>query len=401
MKTEQRTPVLVDGIRSPMGRHGGVLSGVRPDDLMARLLSAMQDRHSFDPAQIDDVLIGCNNQSGEDSRNVARIASILADIPFSVPGQVVNRQCASSMETVVNASLRVRTGNGHIYMAGGVESMSRGPYVMKKPESGFPLGSMELHDSVIGFRFKNPRLDAYFEDKSLGETAEVLAEEYDISREEQDRFSLRSHQNAVEAHERGRFDPELIPVERPDGELVDRDENPRPDTSMEKLSSLPPAFTEDGTVTAGSSSPLTDGAALCLVMSETKARDLGFEEYVRLVSYGLEGVHPNRMGIGPVPATREALEKTDLTLDQMELVELNEAFAAQSLAVLQDLEVPENIVNPNGGAIALGHPLGCSGSRIITTLIHEMSRRDAEYGLATMCVGLGQGMSTIWRRVTR
>lgn len=382
-----------------MGRHGGALSGVRPDDLMAHLLSQIQQRHEFDPGNINDVLIGCNNQSGEDARNVARISAILADIPFSVPAQVINRQCASSMETVVNSGLRVATGNGDLYLAGGVESMSRGPYVMKKPEREFPVGSFEVEDSVIGFRFKNPRLDEYFDDLSLGETAELLGQEYNISRKEQDRFSLRSHNNAVSAHEDGRFDHELIPVETDSG-VVDRDENPRPNTNMEKLSGLSPAFQEDGTVTAGSSSPLTDGAALCMITSEQKAKQLGADSYFQLVSYGLEGVHPNRMGIGPVPATKSAMSKTDLSLNDIDLIELNEAFAAQSLAVLEEFDVPKEIVNPNGGAIALGHPLGCSGSRIITTLIHEMNRRESKYGLATMCVGLGQGMSTIWKRVT-
>ncbi len=401
--SEGQKPVLVEGIRTPMGKHGGVLSAVRPDDMMAHLIEEMTDRYSFPPNEIDDVIIGCNNQSGEDSRNIARISSIISGLPFDVPGQVVNRQCGSSMETIVNAGLRIQTGNGDLYLSGGVESMSRGPYVMMKPERGYSLGNRNMEDSVIGFRFKNPKIDEIYDPLSLGETAEELGEEYDISREEQDRFSLRSHENAIAAHREGKLTNELVPIEVPggggDGSVVDQDEGPRADTSMEKLSELPPVFREGGTVTAGSASPLSDGAALTLMMSKETADAYGLTPQFRLVSYGLVGVHPNRMGIGPVGATREALDKADMVLEDIGLVELNEAFAAQSLAVLEELDVPVSRVNPNGGAIALGHPLGCSGARIVTTLIHEMKREGVELGLATMCIGMGQGIATIWEQL--
>ena len=397
--------VIVNAVRTPIGRYGGALSGVRPDDLAALVVREVVDRSGIDPALVEDVILGAANQAGEDNRNVARMAALLAGFPESVAGQTVNRLCASGLQAIVSAAQAIQTGSGEVFAAGGVESMSRAPFVMGKPESGFPRGEQRLYDTTIGWRFVNPRLAAKYPPISMGETAENLAEQYGISREEQDRFALASHQKAVAAMEARRFDAEIVPVPVPQrkGEpiVVATDEHPRPDTSLEKLARLRPAFREGGTVTAGNAAGINDGAAAVLMMSERAAVRLGLRPRARFVAAAVAGVNPQIMGIGPVPATRKALARAGLTLDAMDVIEINEAFAAQVLAVCRDLGIaPDDPrLNPNGGAIALGHPLGCSGARIVTTMLHEMERRGARYGLATMCIGVGQGLAAIFERI--
>lgn len=388
----------MDAVRTPIGRHGGSLSGVRPDDLAAVALRALLDRTGIDPALVDDVILGNANQAGEDNRNVARMASLLAGLPITVPGQTVNRLCGSGLQAVNSAFQAVLAGEGEVFIAGGVESMSRAPYVQLKPDSAFPRGAPEVADSVLGWRFVNPRMPNHWT-ISLGETAEVVAERYGIDREAQDRFALESQRRAGAARESGRFADELIPVEVPQrrGEpiVVKEDEHPRPDVTLEKLAALRPVFREGGTVTAGNSSGLNDGASALLVVESNRARALGLEPLARIVSTAVAGVEPDLMGIGPVPAVRKALDRAGVGHGEIKLVELNEAFAAQSVACVRELEFDPELVNVNGGAIALGHPLGCSGARILTTLVHELRRRGGGHGVASMCIGVGQGIATV------
>ena len=398
-----KNAVIVDGIRTPLGKYGGLLSKIRPDDMIALLLKEMVKRHNLNYEEIEDVIIGCANQAGEDSRNVARMAVIIAGFPFEVPGQTVNRLCGSSMQAIINSAGMIQTGNGEVFLAGGVESMSRGPFVFLKPERAFPYGSFKVYDSTIGWRFENPKILERIRPLSMGETAEVIYEKYKIPREEQDRFAYESHMKAIKAWKEGKFKDEVIPVEVPQRKgpplIVEKDEGPREDTSLEKLAKLRPVFKEGGTVTAGNSCPLSDGAALVLVMEEEKAKKMGYKTYFRIVSHAIAGIHPDLMGLGPVRAVPKALKKAGLKIEDIDIIEINEAFAVQVLACLKELGIPEEKINPNGGAIALGHPLGCSGARIVTTLIHEMKRRDVKYGLATMCIGLGQGIAIVVEKV--
>jgi 3-oxoadipyl-CoA thiolase len=391
--------VIIDALRTPIGRHAGVLSGVRPDDLAARVIEAALERNGLDPASVHEVYMGCANQAGEDNRNVARMALLMAGLPVEVPGVTVNRLCASGLEAVVQGARQVRLNEAELVLAGGVESMSRAPLVMLKPERGFPRGNPELADTTIGWRFTNPRMAALGYTESMGETAENVAERYGVSREDQDAFALESHRRAVAAAEAGRFDDELVTVEvpQPKGEpvTVHADEGPRPDTTAERLAALRPVFREGGSVTAGNSSQINDGAACLVVTSEDGARGLGREPLARIVSSAAAGVEPGYMGIGPVPATRKALDRAGLTAPDIDLVELNEAFASQALAAMRELGFDHDRLNVNGGAIAIGHPLGCSGARLIGTLAHELRRRGARYGLATMCIGVGQGLAAV------
>jgi len=389
---------IIDAVRTPIGRHGGSLAKVRPDDLGAVPIQAIIERTGIDSGVVDDVVFGCANQAGEDNRNVARMSLLLAGVPASVAGQTVNRLCGSGLQAVNTAYHAALSGDGDVFVAGGVESMSRAPWVMLKAEEAYPRGAPQVADTVLGWRFVNPR----FPDRytiPLGETAEVVAERYCITREVQDAFALRSQLRAQQAMENGRFDAEITPVEIPQrkGEPVriTQDEHPRPNTTIDQLAKLAPAFRRNGTVTAGNSSGLNDGAAALLVMESRRAKQLGLEPMARILSTAVAGVDPDVMGIGPVPATRKALERAGLSLDKVELIELNEAFAAQALACIMELGIDEEKVNVNGGAIALGHPLGCSGARILTTLVHELKRRGGGYGLATMCIGVGQGIATV------
>jgi 3-oxoadipyl-CoA thiolase len=391
--------LIIDALRSPIGRYGGVLSTVRPDDLAARVLQAAVDRSGIDPAEVDEVYLGCANQAGEDNRNVARMAALLAGLPVEVPAATVNRLCASGLEAVVQGARQIRLGEADLVLAGGVESMSRAPLAALKPERGFPRGNMQLVDTTIGWRFVNPRLAERYSTESMGETGENVAERYHVSREDQDEFALESHRRAVAAAEAGRFDEEIVTVDAPqpkgDPVTIHADEGPRADTSLERLASLRPVFRKGGTVTAGNSSQINDGAACVVLANEEKARELGRQPLARIVSTATAGVDPGYMGIGPVPASRKALERVGLTADDIELVELNEAFASQVLASMRELALDHERLNVNGGAIAIGHPLGCSGARLIGTLAWEMRRRGARYGLATMCIGVGQGMAAV------
>jgi len=393
--------VIIDAIRTPIGALGGSLAAVRPDDLAALVIRAILERTGIDPALIEEVYLGCANQAGEDNRNVARMALLLAGLPVEVAGVTFNRLCASGMAAVSAAARAIRAGEGEIYIAGGVESMSRAPYSLPKAESAFPFGNLTAYDTALGWRYPNPKMVELYGTESMGETAENIAEMTGISRAEQDAFALRSHQRAVAAIDAGYFAAEIVPVPVPqkkgDPLLVAVDERPRRDTSLEALARLKPAFRKDGTVTAGNSSGLNDGAAALLVMSATRAAQLGLKPLARVCSAAAAGVPPRIMGMGPVPATRKALQRAGVGLEQVGLVEINEAFAVQTLAVMRELALDPQITNVNGGAIALGHPLGCSGARILTTLLHEMGRRAAHtstrpfYGLATLCVGVGQG----------
>ncbi|NLG62003.1 MAG: acetyl-CoA C-acyltransferase [Candidatus Cloacimonetes bacterium] len=393
-----RQAYIVDAVRTPVGRHGGALARVRPDDLAAIPLRALVARTGIDPAAIEDVILGCANQAGEDNRNVARMASLLAGYPIEVAGQTINRLCGSGLQAVNSAQQAIAAEAGDVFVAGGVESMSRAPYVMLKPEEGFARGTPAVADTVLGWRFPNPAFPPNYT-IALGETAEVVAERCGVTREAQDEFALRSQQKAAAAMESCRFADELTPVEiaqrRGDPILVDRDEHPRPDTTLEALAKLRPVFRKDGTVTAGNSSGLNDGAAALLVVSEGTTRSLGLEPRARIVATAVAGVEPDEMGLGPVPATRKALKRAGLRAADLKLVEINEAFAAQSIPCMQQLDLDPEIVNVNGGAIALGHPLGASGARILTTLVHELRRRGGGYGVATMCIGVGQGIATV------
>jgi len=396
--------VIVEAIRTPVGRYGGALKDMRPDDLAAHVIKELVDRTGIDPESIDDVIFGCTNQAGEDNRNVARMALLIARLPETIPGQTVNRLCASGLQAVSTAAMCVQSGAGDVYIAGGVESMTRAPFVMLKAPSAFPRGKIEMEDSTIGWRFVNPKLAERYEPISLGQTAENVAEKHEISRERQDEFALDSQRKAGAAINEGRFRDEIVgvPIPQPKGgepKLFDIDEHPRPDTSMEALAKLPAVFKKGGTVTAGNSSGVNDGAAAVLVMSEEKAKALGLKPKARYVASAAAGVNPLYMGLGPIPATRKLLERTGLKVDQIDLVELNEAFASQSLACIDELGLPLDRVNVNGGAIALGHPLGCTGAKLTATLVHEMERRGTRYGMVSMCVGVGQGVSTIFERV--
>jgi 3-oxoadipyl-CoA thiolase len=391
---------LVDAVRTPMGSYRGALAGVRPDDLAAHVVRATVERSGVDPERIVDVYFGAANQSGEDNRDVARMAALLAGLPSSVPGATVNRLCASGLEAVNAAARAVKLGEGDFYLAGGVESMSRAPWVVGKPERGLPRGEQTMHDTTLGWRFVNPRMaELGVSTESMGETGENVAERYGVSREDQDAFALRSHRRAVAAAEAGLFAEEIVPIEAPRGRettLVEADEGPRPDASLERMATLKPAFREGGTVTAGNASTLNDGAACLLVASEAGAEKLGAEPLARVVATGVAGVDPAYMGIGPAVAVPRALAAASLSLDQVDLIELNEAFASQVLACARELGIEEERLNVNGGAIALGHPLGCSGARLATTLVHELRRRRGRYGIATMCVGVGQGLATVF-----
>ena len=396
-------PVIVAALRTPIGRHGGALSRVRPDDLAAGVIRALVDRTGVDASSIDDVILGCANQAGEDNRNVARMASLLAGLPVEIPGQTVNRLCGSGLQAVASAAQAIRAGEGDVFIAGGVESMSRSPWVMLKPEEGFPRTAPVSADTTVGWRFTNPKMPREWT-ISLGETAEEVAQRCGVSREEQDAFALESQRRAACAMADGRFDAELVPVtvagRRGDATVVSRDEHPRPDVTMQGLAAMKPAFVkENGTVTAGSSSGINDGASALLVMSEPAARRFGREPMARIVASAVAGVSPDVMGLGPVPATRKALARAGLRMTDIDLVELNEAFASQSVACMRELGCDPARVNVNGGAIALGHPLGASGARVLTTLVHEMRRRQAARGLATMCIGVGQGIAMIVERV--
>ena len=391
-------PVIIDAVRSPVGRHGGALARVRPDDLLARVIAGLVERTGVPTDRVEDVIMGCTNQAGEDNRNVARMSSLLAGLPIEVAGQTVNRLCGSGLQAVVSAGHAIRVGEGDVFIAGGVESMSRAPWVTLKPEEGFPRRAPEVADTTVGWRFTNPDMPERWT-IGLGETAEVVAERYGVSREEQDAFALESQRRAARALEEDRFGDEIVPIEVPAGrgqtQVVDRDEHPRPGVTAEKLAKLRPAFREGGTVTAGQSSGINDGAAAVLVTSRAAARELGLTPMARLGSAAVAGVDPSCMGIGPVPAVRKALERAGLEVADLDVVELNEAFAAQALPVIRELGLDPDRVNPSGGAIALGHPLGATGARLLTTLVHEMRRRDARTGLVTMCIGVGQGIAAV------
>jgi len=394
---------VIEALRTPMGGYRGALSGVRPDDLAAHTIAAVVERTGVDPERIVDVYFGAANQSGEDNRDVARMAALLAGLPQSVPGATVNRLCASGLEAINCAARAVKLGEGDFYLAGGVESMSRAPWVVEKPERALPRGPQTMHDTTLGWRMINPRMaELGVSTESMGETGENVAQRYGVSREDQDAFALRSHQRAVAAAEAGLLAEEIVPIEAPRGRetvLVEADEGPRPDASAEKLAALRPVFREGGTVTAGNASTLNDGAACLLIASEAGAAELGAEPLARVVSTGVAGVDPAYMGIGPVAAVPRALAAAGLTIDQIDLVELNEAFASQVLASARELGTEEERLNVNGGAIALGHPLGCSGARLAGTLVRELRRRGGRYGVATMCVGVGQGLATVFETV--
>ncbi|MBN8465065.1 thiolase family protein [Corallococcus exiguus] len=388
---------IVDAVRTPIGRYRGALQAVRPDDLAAHVLRALVERQGLDAARVDEVFLGCANQAGEDNRNVARMALLLAGLPQEVPGVTVNRLCASGLEAIIQGCRMIRLGEADMVLAGGVESMTRAPWSMPKPEEGFPSGRLEAWDTALGWRYPNPRLAERFPLEQMGETAENVAAKWGIPREAQDGFALASHQKALAARTEGRFAKELVPVEVPQRKgpplRVMEDEGPRADTSLARLATLRAAFRDGGSVTAGNSSTLNDGASAVLLMSERALKATGKAPLARFVSTGSAGVDPRFMGVGPVPATRKALERAGWTADALDLVELNEAFAAQALACMRDLELPPERVNVNGGAIALGHPLGASGARIVTTLVHELERRGARRGLAMLCVGVGQGLA--------
>jgi 3-oxoadipyl-CoA thiolase len=389
---------IVGAVRTPVGRHGGALASVRPDDLAARAVAALVERTGVDPGALDDIVLGCTNQAGEDNRNVARMAGLLAGLPVSVPGRTVNRLCGSGLQAVNDAFHAIRAGEGDAFIAGGVESMSRAPWVVMKPAQGWPRGAPEVEDSVLGWRFVNPAMPEHWT-VGLGVTAENVAYEYGVSREAQDAFALESQRRAAAAQDSGAFDAELVSIEvarrRGPAVVVDADEHPRPDVTLEQLASLPPVFRAGGTVTAGNSSGLNDGAAALLVVSDRFARSNGMKPLASIVSSAVAGVEPDRMGIGPIPAGRLALERAGVSASDLAAVELNEAFAAQALPCIEALALDPERVNPNGGAIALGHPLGCSGAKILTTLVHELGRRGGGYGMATMCIGVGQGIATV------
>ncbi|MBI2896337.1 MAG: thiolase family protein [Deltaproteobacteria bacterium] len=396
-------PVIIDAVRTPIGKHRGALSAVRPDDLAAHVIAALLERNPAAKGRVDEVCFGSTNQAGEDNRNVARMALLLAGMPYEVTGLTVNRLCGSGLEAINHSARSVLAGDGALFVAGGVESMTRAPYSMAKVDEGFSRTPPAIYDTTLGWRYPNPKLAERFPLEGMGETAENVAERYRVSREDQDRFALESHAKAVDAWEKGRFASEVVPVTvpGPKGQTTTfaRDESPRPDTTLERLAKLKPVFRKGGSVTAGNSSPLNDGAAAVLVADQSTATKLGLKPLARIVAWGVAGVEPGLMGIGPIPAARIALERAGLRAAQIDLVELNEAFASQSLACVRELGFDPARVNVNGGAIALGHPIGCSGARVVATLVHEMSRRGARWGLASMCIGVGQGIATIFEKV--
>ncbi|MCL6526099.1 MAG: acetyl-CoA C-acyltransferase [Thermaceae bacterium] len=393
--------LILDAVRTPVGKHGGVLSSVRPDDLGAIPLRALLERTGVPGEDLEDVYMGCANQAGEDNRNVARMSLLLAGIPLTVGGATVNRLCGSGLEAVASAARALLAGEGQVYIGGGVESMSRAPWVLPKAERPFPTGNLTLYDSTLGWRFVNPKMKELYGTEAMGETAENLADQYRIPREEQDRFALRSHQKALQAQQQGSYDRQMVPVEVRDRkgnlERIGRDEGPRAETSLEALARLKPVFRPGGSVTAGNSSGLNDGAAAVLLASSSYAQAHGLTPLAKIRSVAVAGVEPRIMGIGPVPATQKALKRAGLSLADLGLIELNEAFAAQSLAVLREwgLDPEDPRLNPHGGAIAIGHPLGASGARILTALVHEMRQRQVQFGLATMCIGVGQGIAMV------
>ncbi|MCB0713324.1 MAG: acetyl-CoA C-acyltransferase [Ignavibacteriae bacterium] len=395
---------IISPLRTPIGRYGGGLAGVRIDDMIAQILKQVVERSGIPADRIDDVIIGCANQAGEDNRNLARMGVLLAGLPETTPATTLNRLCGSALDATIYAARAIKSGEADIIVAGGAEVMSRAPYVIPKNATGQPLfGNLTAYDTALGWRFPNPAMEKMFPLESMGETAENIAERWEIGREEQDAFALRSHQLSVKAWDEGKYDSTVVPVEIPqrkgDPIVVARDEGPRANTSLEKLSSLKPVFRKGGSVTPGNSSSLNDGAGALVVASEKAVKEYGLKPILRYVSGATAGVDPCIMGIGPVPATKKALERAALTMDEVDLIELNEAFAVQSLAVIRELGIDTDKLNVNGGAIALGHPLGMSGVRLIATLGDEMARRELRYGLATMCIGVGQGVSGIFERV--
>ena len=394
---------IVDAVRTPIGRYGGALAAVRPDDLAALVIRALVDRTAIDPASVEDVIVGCANQAGEDNRDVARMALLIAGLPVEVAGLTVNRLCGSGMQAVSSAAHAIAVGDGDVFIAGGVESMSRAPYVMLKPEGAFERGTHELVDSTLGWRFVNPKLDARYPAISLGETAECVADDWSVSRQRQDAFALESQQRTAAAMAAGRFDGQLIPVTIPqrrgDPVVVARDEHPRAETTAEGLAKLKPAFRDGGTVTAGNASGINDGAAALLLVEAERARALGLRPMARVVATAVAGVDPRVMGMGPVPAIRKVLARAGVGVADLDLVELNEAFASQSVACIDELGLDPERVNVNGGAIALGHPLGASGARLVTMLVHELVRTGGRYGLAAMCIGVGQGIAMVVERI--
>ena len=395
---DPRDALICGAVRTPVGRHGGALARVRPDDLLATAIAELVRRTGVPTDRVEDVVMGCTNQAGEDNRNVARMSSLLAGLPVEVAGQTVNRLCGSGLQSVVSAGHAIRCGEGDVFIAGGVESMSRAPWVTRKPESAYPRAAPDSADTTIGWRFTNPRMPAEWT-ISLGETAEIVADRHGITREEQDAFAAESQRRAAHAISDGRFEAEIVPVEVPqrrgDPEIVSRDEHPRPEVTPEGLARLRAAFRDGGTVTAGSSSGINDGAAAILVASREAALDLGLQPLARLGATAVAGLDPSCMGLGPVPAVRKALARAGVGVGEIDLVELNEAFAAQAIACIRELGLDPDRVNVNGGAIALGHPLGCTGARLLTSLVHEMGRREAATGLVTMCIGVGQGIATL------
>jgi 3-oxoadipyl-CoA thiolase len=394
---------IVDAVRTPIGRYGGALAAVRPDDLAAVVIAAIVERTGIDPAAIEDVVFGCANGAGEDNRNVARMALLLAGLPVEVAGQTVNRLCGSGLQAVNSAAHAIAAGDGEVFVAGGVESMTRAPYVMLKAEGAWDRGPRTVEDTTLGWRFVNPRMQEAYPPISLGETAECVADQWIVSRERQDAFALESQRRAIAAIEGGRFDGQLVPVSvsvrKGAVTVVDRDEHPRADTSAEALAALKPAFKAGGTVTAGNSSGINDGAAALLLVEADRARAIGLRPMARVVATAVAGVHPDVMGIGPVPAVRKVLGRAGLEAGDLDVVEINEAFASQSVACMDELGLDPERVNPNGGAIALGHPLGASGARLVTMVVHELARTGGRYGLATMCIGVGQGIATIVERI--
>lgn len=402
---KSRQVVIVDAVRTPIGRFQGALSRVRADDLAAHVIRALVERNPNLPAdRIEDVVMGCTNQAGEDNRNVARMAVLLAGLSEQIGGVTVNRLCGSGLEAINQAAAAIKVGCGEVMIAGGVENMTRAPLVMLKPEQGWARGDQALVDTTLGWRFINPALAARVEPISMGETAELVAQKFGISREEQDRFAYESQQRVRQAREQGAFRAELVSVTvttaKGESRLFAEDEHPRPETTLAKLGQLPPVFRPGGTVTAGNSAGINDGAAALLLMEQKTAAELGFRPLARIVTFAVAGTNPHYMGLGPVPATHEALARAGLTVDDLDLVELNEAFAAQALACIRALTLNPAQVNVNGGAIALGHPLGASGARIMATLVHELQRREGRYGLATMCIGVGQGIATVIERIS-
>jgi 3-oxoadipyl-CoA thiolase len=394
---------IVDAVRTPIGRYGGALAAVRPDDLAAAAIRGLVDRVGIDPSLIEDVILGCANQAGEDNRDVARMALLLAGLPVEVGGLTVNRLCGSGLQAINSAAHAIAVDDGDVFIGGGVESMTRAPYVMGKPETAFDRGERQMYDTTLGWRFVNPKLAELHYPWSMGETAENVAERWEVGRDLQDAFALRSQQRAVAAWEEGRFTDQIVPITIPQrkGEpiVVARDEHPRADTALEGLEKLRPAFRDGGTVTAGNSSGINDGASAVLVVEAGRARDLGLKPMARILATAVAGVDPAVMGIGPIPATRKVLARAGLTVDDLDVVELNEAFASQSIVCINELGLDPDKVNPNGGAIALGHPLGASGGRLITMLVHELRRTGGRYGLATMCIGVGQGIATVVERI--